>query len=536
MRKKKIIGLIICINILLNLALFIGLGSTKTILNGKKVNASLPLQDTEKEVNGLYKGEMVKGIVNGKEIDAKANVSYVKMNLLNEYYVLYEVEVNPYRTEEYYQKVKVIDQTPPRISFKGTEVMYLSLNESYKEPGYEVIDNYDGDLTEKVKIKGKVNSQKEGSYTLLYQVADSSGNQSQRTRTVIVKKEVPPKNDESEEVGENAITGILLTDDGFTLEGSASFKNSKYEILLEGKTSKTYTLKSTSGYEYKGDIILKDLPNGKYTLYLKDKKKEKLPVKIKDTDRPVRYKVGNKLITFSYKNEEVKIEVSKFKYLYDIVIDPGHGGNDTGTVGNGLVEKNINLEQSLYEKKRFEDHGYKVKMTREDDGYGEMLGEESWQAITRRAYTVGYYGSVSRFSYSNHHNSIDDPTYMGYEVLVPASLSYGDLSLEHAIIDAWNTLYPLTENHTRMYARNYETGSIYNKINGQTYAFRDYYAVNRMPLSLFHVKAVIYEGAYLSNASDVDWYYTKQNYKKLSEAKIKAYVEALGGNYQKPNE
>lgn len=537
MRRKKIVMIVIVFNIILNIALFIGVGHTKTVLNGNKVNTSFTVEEdiVEQEVNDLYGGEKVSILVNGKELEAKANVSYVKMNLLNEYYVLYEAKVNEYRTEEYYKKIKVVDKTEPRISFKGTEVMYLSLNEAYKEPGYEAIDNYDGDITDTVKRTGKVDSKKEGTYLLTYKVSDSSGNTSERSRKVIVKKEiVPSKKEEPEDINKNAITSLTLTSEGFIIEGSALKEASKYEIVLDGKNTKTYEVKSTVGHLYKGDISLENIPNGNYTVYLKDKKKEKLPVEIKDTDRPVRFKVGNKLITFSYKDNELGLKVEKFKYEYDILIDPGHGGSDTGTIGNGKVEKDINLEQSLYEKKRFEEHGYKVKMTREDDSYGEMLGDASWQAITRRAYTIGYYGVVSKFSYSNHHNSIDDPNYMGWEVLVPASLSYGDLSLEHAIIEQWNTLYPLTENHTRMYARNYETGAIYNKINGQTYSFKDYYAVNRMPLTLFDVKAVIFEGAYLSNASDLDWYYTKQNYKKLSEVKIKTYVEALGGTYQKP--
>ena len=31
-----------------------------------------------------------------------------------------------------------------------------------------------------------------------------------------------------------------------------------------------------------------------------------------------------------------------------IVIDPGHGGNDSGAVGNGIIEKDYNLMISKY--------------------------------------------------------------------------------------------------------------------------------------------------------------------------------------------
>ncbi|QGU95681.1 hypothetical protein GOM49_11795 [Clostridium bovifaecis] len=50
-----------------------------------------------------------------------------------------------------------------------------------------------------------------------------------------------------------------------------------------------------------------------------------------------------------------------------IYIDPGHGGNDSGAVGNGLVEKNLNLDISLKEKALFEKLGHTVRMSRTAD-------------------------------------------------------------------------------------------------------------------------------------------------------------------------
>ena len=36
------------------------------------------------------------------------------------------------------------------------------------------------------------------------------------------------------------------------------------------------------------------------------------------------------------------------KDLRGIVIDPGHGGDDPGAVGNGIIEKDLNLIISKY--------------------------------------------------------------------------------------------------------------------------------------------------------------------------------------------
>lgn len=50
-----------------------------------------------------------------------------------------------------------------------------------------------------------------------------------------------------------------------------------------------------------------------------------------------------------------------------IYIDPGHGGNDSGAVGNRLTEKKLNLDISLREKLLFERLGHKVKISRTGD-------------------------------------------------------------------------------------------------------------------------------------------------------------------------
>ena len=44
-------------------------------------------------------------------------------------------------------------------------------------------------------------------------------------------------------------------------------------------------------------------------------------------------------------------------------------------------------------------------MTRTTDTYGNGLGSDySLSRLHRRAYEVGYYGTVSKVVYSNHHN------------------------------------------------------------------------------------------------------------------------------------
>ena len=50
-----------------------------------------------------------------------------------------------------------------------------------------------------------------------------------------------------------------------------------------------------------------------------------------------------------------------------IVIDPGHGGDDPGASGNGIIEKDLNLEISKYMYDRLRSLGIPVYITRDTD-------------------------------------------------------------------------------------------------------------------------------------------------------------------------
>jgi N-acetylmuramoyl-L-alanine amidase len=61
--------------------------------------------------------------------------------------------------------------------------------------------------------------------------------------------------------------------------------------------------------------------------------------------------------------------------LKTIVLDPGHGGGDSGMVNKklGLQEKVLALDTAFRLKKLLEEEGYKVIMTRSNDQYIELL-------------------------------------------------------------------------------------------------------------------------------------------------------------------
>ena len=67
-------------------------------------------------------------------------------------------------------------------------------------------------------------------------------------------------------------------------------------------------------------------------------------------------------------NTEIIHNGGEFLETVDVVIDPGHGGPETGSVGaNGLVERDLNLIVALLVEKELLSLGYTVALTRRTD-------------------------------------------------------------------------------------------------------------------------------------------------------------------------
>lgn len=480
----------------------------------------------------------VEAIINKKDISQEVIIdnSKVDMNTLGTYEVTYSIT---YKDKNYVlnRTIEVVDNKAPVLTLIGNEEVIIKIGSSYEELGCTAVDNYDDKANEKIQIINYVNTDVTGLQTVSYLVTDDSGNTSSITRKVIVvpKEYSNVEIDYIELMDSNRITNMRYINDGIYLEGYVKDNNGKFNIKLcnkEKKKCSSYEMNSNDKYYYYGNIKLDSLNNGTYYMWISSTKEEKVKNYLPVQYQIKRSRIGDKLVTFYYENNNVKIEIEDFEYLYDIVIDPGHGGSDTGAKNSITSEKIINLEQSLYEKMRYEEHGLKVLLLRDDYSYGIVMGDESWPIVRRKAYALGYYGSAAKITYSNHHNSSLDKSLTGWEIIVSTNAIDDELDEVYKLKEEWTKIYNTQENHIRVYTRNYNTGTIFTKENNEKYYFTDYYAVIRLPYELFNVKNVLFEGAYLSNKSDFEWYYTKDNWKKLSEEKIKVYVESLGIDYQ----
>lgn len=122
------------------------------------------------EVNAEYKEQGV-DIKNNK---TKVNIiGEVDTSKVGTYKITYETEYL-FTNIKQERIIEVKDTEKPVITLVGSDVKICPKKE-YTELGYEAIDNYDGNLTDKVKITAFENK-------ILYQVEDSSGNKTEAVR------------------------------------------------------------------------------------------------------------------------------------------------------------------------------------------------------------------------------------------------------------------------------------------------------------------------------------------------------------------
>ena len=111
------------------------------------------------------------------------------------------------------------------------------------------------------------------------------------------------------------------------------------------------------------------------------------------------------------------------KDIPTIVIDPGHGGEDTGAVKNFILEKDINLDISLRTARLFETKGWNVVLTRTADSEPSLLERADAANLVNATVFI-----------SVHNNSLPDET-------IPRSREFGTTVLYNS--SAVNPAYDL---------------------------------------------------------------------------------------------
>ncbi|MEG1288160.1 MAG: LysM peptidoglycan-binding domain-containing protein [Bacilli bacterium] len=191
------------------------------------------------------------------------------------------------------------------------------------------------------------------------------------------------------------------------------------------------------------------------------------------------------------------------KSLKKVVIDPGHGGKDPGTIANGITEKDYNLLISKYISKRLNELNIENKLTRESD--------DTLDPNERPKKIQSFYGNGSDVVVvSNHINAGGGD---GAEIIY--SLRNND-KFANAIAKELETT---GQNVRKIYQRRLPSNPA-----------KDYYYIMRdTPLN----ETVIVEYGFAdSTGDDVDE--LKNNWESLAEGVVKAITDYVGGKYIAP--
>ncbi len=121
----------------------------------------------------------------------------INTNTVGQYSVMYNVKDKRGNKAEKERIVNVLDLVAPKVSLVGSKSIRVPVGEnSYKDPGVKVTDNYDTDLKYTTSISGSgsiVNTNKVGEYKVEYSALDSSRNPSNTvSRKVTVFDQVKP--------------------------------------------------------------------------------------------------------------------------------------------------------------------------------------------------------------------------------------------------------------------------------------------------------------------------------------------------------
>lgn len=227
-------------------------------------------------------------------------------------------------------------------------------------------------------------------------------------------------------------------------------------------------------------IYLENIPIGKYYAFLRKTIKDE-----KDNEIYKYYVLNNTTecnetvyYTFSNVNNKIVINTDKDEYntimfnvtknddddIYDIVIDPGHGGMDSGANKNGYREADLTMKFALSLKEKLENYGIKVKLTRDEN---QLNLNEKLNDYGKHGRAVIPHEVHAKYLFSIHMNSNSSVYVNGLEVYTAGNVNYDFAKkLANNIVNNAGTKYSSNKInkiddgiYTRMFSENDITSS-----------------------------------------------------------------------------
>lgn len=196
--------------------------------------------------------------------------------------------------------------------------------------------------------------------------------------------------------------------------------------------------------------------------------------------------------------ENVKLTNKKGNPVKDriIVLDPGHGGNDSGAVSNGLQEKAVALSVAKKVESKLKKDGAKVIMTRTNDRRME-LNERT--AFAKKVHAESFI--------SIHLNSATNSSAHGTETFYSSQVYAGDQNLN---------------GYESKILATFVNSSIIKEVNTANRGVKDraFYVIRKN-----NIPAILIELAFISNPTDRDKLKSEYYQEKFADAIYKGIVQ-----------
>lgn len=238
MKKKYVISIIIIILLLISLVVLFFWPPKFELTKGQNITL---------KYGQKYKEPGYKVTKFGHDYSKNVKITNkINKNKLGTYDIIYQVKINGL-TFKQIRKVKLIDKEKPKITLTGNQNITICPNKEYQEEGYKAIDNYDGDITNKVQVITKNN-------IITYKVEDSSGNKTELTRTITKEDKTSPTITLKGNQSQTIYIGESWKEPGYTAADNCD-NDLTSKVITSGSvnTNKvgtykiTYTVKDSSG-------------------------------------------------------------------------------------------------------------------------------------------------------------------------------------------------------------------------------------------------------------------------------------------------
>lgn len=284
--------------------------------------------------------------------------------------------------------------------------------------------------------------------------------------------------------------------DHLNMKGSLEIQDMTYKdiylTLYNGEDNDVEIISSNDGKkidfhfsEYINDgFYLDSLERGNYYLFLKltyenpDNDEDNIvkyyalnnDTSYDDTIYYTMSKYGNKIKINSdnkYSTMAFDVKENKEKDIYDITIDPGHGGMDSGGLAGKYNESDFTMIVSKKIKDNLEANNFKVKLTHEE---GELTKNDLLSEYGEHGRAVIPNEVKSKYTFSIHFNKNSSKNVNGVEVYTPLNINYDfaktivDNLIEYTELDySTNRLYKI---YNGIYSRNFSEEDVLSSLEG----------------------------------------------------------------------